>query len=307
MNLEVTTPFSWLKLIRRIHLFTGILLCPFVLIIGLSGFLFNHSDEGPEPQRFDPAAVRSASGFGGLAAAQAADSLVAALNSQGHALSLVHADEAFYSGPIVFTGDAGRLSLALDSGALVFTPKADLSPSAGPAPFASTGIVLPGCDLKRIQDQLPLAAGLPEGSFKPAPRGATELRFQIQDRDGKRWIASYDLSRRSLSARAADAPSPLSFSSFLTRLHKTHHYPESVSAKWCWILVADCTAIAMILWALSGLILACQIRALRIIILTCLGLALIAAVFILAGNFRELEAAAAKAQEPAAASQKQGN
>ena len=43
------------------------------------------------------------------------------------------------------------------------------------------------------------------------------------------------------------------FPELLAKLHTTHHYPLSVRATWFWALLADLTAITLVLWALSGL------------------------------------------------------
>src|SRR5690606_6113037 len=66
-----------------------------------------------------------------------------------------------------------------------------------------------------------------------------------------------------LSGREAHAGRQSSWAEALEAVHKQHHFPPHRDMTFCWALVADATALTLIVWALSGLVMWWQLRRLR--------------------------------------------
>ena len=103
----------WMKFIRRAHLYAGLVLLPWVLFFGTSGFLFNHKSVffgGRErvDRSFSAEAAREVHAFSGLNEAEAAQAIVSAINElSGEAVvELENPNAARLTGWLVFSGDS---------------------------------------------------------------------------------------------------------------------------------------------------------------------------------------------------------
>ncbi|MEM9167977.1 MAG: PepSY domain-containing protein, partial [Planctomycetota bacterium] len=94
-------------------------------------------------------------------------------------------------------------------------------------------------------------------------RAAPDVEFEAVV-EGESWIVRCDLNTGSLSAtRAEDPRRPFDVRTFLLRLHVSHGYPLSMSARSVWAIVVDVTASLMIFWALSGIMMWWQMKPTR--------------------------------------------
>ena len=81
-----TKPRSWwprqLKIVRRVHMYAGLLLLPWLLFFGISGLSFNHPNVGEDVrgQRLGPAELEQMTGLTPWPAAKVAQAVVAQLN-----------------------------------------------------------------------------------------------------------------------------------------------------------------------------------------------------------------------------------
>ena len=105
-------------------------------------------------------------------------------------------------------------------------------------------------------------------------RSAPDVDFALQTTDGRQLTASLDLrsGELALTDPRGDAGTDLSTRRFLTRLHKSHTYPDELGARWWWSLMVDVMAVTMLVWGLTGLVMWWQIRTLRRIGLSVLAL-----------------------------------
>jgi hypothetical protein len=62
---------------------------------------------------------------------------------------------------------------------------------------------------------------------------------------------------------ADDAPQGLLTRRFLTQLHLAREYPAGGGVRWFWALFVDAMAFVMVFWAVTGLFLWWQIKAVR--------------------------------------------
>ena len=255
--------------VRRLHLFLGLFLLPWVLLYGVSGFLFNHPTAFPDqPARtFGPEEVRGTPLEGLPTPAGMAEEVVAALNEKGGSYSVVRPDEARFSRSRVTVQARGSgvehaVVVDLTDG----TGTVRTKPSAGEptAPFAAKSGVrttLPD----RLQKGAPVVLnkmGL-DADEVTAPGTLPDLTFYMEA-DGRVWKVTYQPQRGGVSGRPADAPSQgLSTRRFLTQLHLAREYPPGVGSRWFWAVAVDAMAFVMVFWAVSGLFMWWQIKAVR--------------------------------------------
>ncbi len=94
-------------------------------------------------------------------------------------------------------------------------------------------------------------------------RSVPELTF-IVDAEGRLWNVTYNLYRGSIAAQPVDSgPQHVSVRRFLTGLHLAHGFPEDINARWFWAVAVDAMFLAIVFWALSGILMWWQIRAVR--------------------------------------------
>jgi len=259
-----------LKLIRRVHLYLGLVLLPFVLLFGVSGVLFNHSIGGDRTERAADPRNAAAAGLEAWDATAMAREIVDRLNADGGSWTIDPAEPGRFFGPSIFLGqqeDGSRLmvSLRLDEGTATI---ARMPPAERPEapPFAGASIRLEGKMREELQSRVValLAAEGLEAKVRPHPRPPPQLRFRVSDAQGKSWNVTWDTATGQLGGRDPEARTG-SFVEKVTALHKLHHYPTHPSITWIWILFADLTGISMVLWALTGLVMWWQLKPTRVV------------------------------------------
>ncbi len=289
-----------LKLVRRIHMYTGLLLLPWVIFFGFSGMLFNH------PEWFGPVEVVSnysakeaqALGVEMPNAEAIADSVMQQINGSADlsGSKWVRDSGAIIEGALGYSGtsDKGRTMVQISPNHGSANVRYFINPPKQDQPdFHGKKLATPAYDAEKT---LKLASDLVDdsglelkGPLEASTRGGAEVRFQARSaEDDRLWNVSYSLVSNTLSARAADASSGLNFYSVVTKLHKTHHYPDRRGARWLWNAIADATGITMVFWGLSGAIMWWQIKPTRLLGIGGLGIAVVMAVLIFTGTFKTL-------------------
>ena len=286
--------------LRRGHLYAGLLMLPWVLLYGVTAFLFNHPTafaDAPTAS-FDRTALAGTPMHAPPAPAEVAGRVVAALQARakpGTTYALVEPEKAKYTREAAFAvvkADGQEINVLIDatgSGGTVRArpappPKTEttLAPFAlagtgggrptpkggergGPKGGDGEGLKLDGPLHERVLAAVPVVlqkTGFPGGEITVT--FVPDLSF-LMDADGTRWRVTYNAQAGSVAGRPAadEAADPLSARRFLTRLHLAHGFPGDFNAKWAWALVVDATAAVMVFWALSGVLMWWQIRATR--------------------------------------------
>jgi hypothetical protein len=289
-----------MHLVRRGHLYFGLFLVPWVLLYGVTGFLFNH------PTAFADAPTAS---FGRdeligtpfespPAPVEVADRLVAVLNARANPpveYRLVEPEKAKYTREFAFATvktDDRELNVLIDvtgaGGTVRSRPQPPAAPSrAEKAPFAIGGgrpsatakgggprpvppaatPLVPEVPLPEwVKATVPVVlerTGFPSGEVTVT--SVPDLTFQMADPQTV-WTVTYNALTGTVTGRpTADAPPPeeLSTRRFLTRLHLTHGFPSSPNARWFWAVIVDAMAFVMVFWGVSGLFMWWQIKATR--------------------------------------------
>jgi hypothetical protein len=261
--------------LRRIHLYSGLFMFPWVMLYGITALLFNH------PGAFPDRAQRTLSidDFAGTPlerltnGAADAEQVIAALNAKlvargqsGPPYRLVEPDKAGYTREVIVArargaGQEHSVLFDLPSGtALVST--AEQADGQEP-PFAVRGLKVAGSLAERVKTSLPKA--LSRHGLRADDAGiavGTELVFLVEA-DGGIWRATYNVQTGAVTGSPADSPSDLSTRRFLTQLHLAHGYPSEGGIRWIWALAVDAMFVAMVFWGVSGLFMWWQIKAVR--------------------------------------------
>ena len=273
--------------IRRGHLYAGLFLLPWVVLYGVTSFLFNH----PTAFADQPAASFGRSELSGTpmdpppSPKDIAAQVVAAL--QAHADSttyaLVEPEKAKFTREFAFAtvkADGQTVSLLVNANGTggSIRSKADEpvkvaekapfavggAPTRNPAPKGDDGLKLADPLPERVKAAVPVVlerTGFPTGDVTVT--SVPDVSFRMSD-GGKVWTVTFSPMTGAVSGKTTDdAGEPLSARRFLTRLHLAHGYGGEVNAKWAWAVVVDAMAFVMLFWALSGILMWWQVRAAR--------------------------------------------
>jgi len=289
-----------MKVVRRIHMYLGLMLFPWILLYGISGMSFNHPEVGRDidERALSHDEVTAMTGFLPWDPDAVARQVVAQLDAAAPGRYQLDGD-----GPRVFSGwpllatpskDGGRHVLIVDlndgSATLKTHPPNPESPAA---PFAAAAIALPEYRMAAVEaqmkDLLPRLGIDAPGPLRAHPKIAPELRFRIHDVQSGTWNVTYNLGTGALDGRPADADSGLRFAELLSRLHTTHHYPVHGGVTWLWALMADLVGLTLVLWALSGLAMWWQMKPTRVIGAVAIAVALVVAGLVMTGTASHIQ------------------
>ncbi len=279
----------FMKWARRIHLYSGLLMFPWVLMYGITAMLFNHPSwfAASETQPFGPATTE-ASAFSGLASPEViASAVVDELNRQELDAGAPPRYRLPADGYIAFgrsgfarTEQEGRehtlVLRSADGSGYVRTRVKDPEAKGLKLPRVNPAIV---DDFSRIlaeglHKQLTAIGVDPEGvSFRRLP----DVRFDLVVDDEVHRVR-YMMPRGSLTVIE-----PGDTRRFLLQLHMAHGYPKEKTVRWYWAIAVDLMFVTMVFWALSGLLMWWQIRRTRVLGTVCIVVSLVAAAWLAVG------------------------
>ena len=253
-----------MKLTRRLHMYFGLVLAPFVLLYGVTAILFNHQSlfststyEELNPALFAEIAFSDPDAI--------ADAVTAEIAEQADVpVERIDAFAADFRGDLIidFTEDTMRRRYRITpetmSGTLQSTPR---STGEEEEEILAVESVDP-----RETETIDGIKTLLENEHLDASgriRSMPDLEFRI-NADGEELAVTCDLRTGEISQRKVDEPRmDFSLRSFLLRLHVSHGYPSQNSARTVWAVIVDVTAALMIFWAVSGIIMWWQLRPTR--------------------------------------------
>lgn len=298
-NRPVVRRRNWLRavvlLLRRTHLYAGLLMLPWVFLYSVSSFLINH----PTAFSDQPTATFGKAALAGTPLespprpAEIAGQVVAALQANAKPDSryaLVEPDRAKFTREFAFAtvkADGHEVSVLIEvngtggtvrSRATVVAKLEEAAPFAiagrasgppkgerTPPPRPSEGLKIENPLHERVKAAVPTIlerTGFPTGEV--AVTSVPDLEF-LMDSDGKLWRVSYNPQTGAVTGRSPDErpTEPLSARRFLTRLHLASGYPSELNARWAWALVVDAMAVIMVFWGLTGLVMWWQVKSTR--------------------------------------------
>ncbi len=292
----------FMKITRRVHMYLGLLLVPWVVLFGASGFLFNHNSTfwGGNVETlatFDSQQVLSENGVQAIDIDHQMETVLSKINASGKSNYSLHGSP-WLNGHLSLSGKSGKenLSFKIDprNGATQVTSNQRNSPKQEKPGFDKQKIESSPLDLPHLETRLTQLLAeqgieLTSGLTLPSRGSNAEIRFMLEDETGKLWRGSYQLATSTLSGVADDAESGMNLAAAMTRLHKTHHYPVTFGARWLWSLIGDITAISLVVWGISGLIMWWQIKPTRVIGAVSVFLAAIIALYIFSGTLDDYQ------------------
>ncbi len=256
-----------MKVVRRAHMYAGLSLVPFVILYGVTAFLFNH------PDWFSDRSVRlittKDTADTALATFPAPETLatqiVSALNHEtASPVKLSQAQTPAYSRDLALTaqtpGTEQIIFVELE-GRVGTVRSAPVEKSPSRPAWGQQATYLDRAPAVIAQDAV--ASILAKWGDKPREvrvRTAPELIFAVES-EGKVWRVAYNLQTRKLAAHPSGPT--LSTRRFLTGLHLACRYPSQIDARWFWAVLVDAMAVSMIFWGVSGLFMWWQMKSLR--------------------------------------------
>ncbi len=266
--------------LRRLHLYTGITLAPWVLLYGISGFLFNHPDVGGVDRSENRSNELDLSGtsFG-----QALDTnaiAFAVVESLSNRFDPVPVPAVLADPPNVVFGSSFTYELETED-AMHYL---DLDLGEGEGMYFKEMREDDGSEPSSPLDREGLAPDL--GALLQTSRWHEEARSLLVSQGiseddaaqleqpsgpvisfdvllyGETYRAFYDVGDERLSAKAVRRGDGMNTATFLKELHKTHTYPRG-GIPWVWALLVDVMAVSMVCWGLSGLLMWWQLRKTR--------------------------------------------
>ncbi len=267
---------SAMMLARRVHLYSGIFMFPFVLLYGFTGWFFNHPGLLTGDRTTD-IVVKSDLPSAGETAAQVVDELnYQSLVIEGPEIKLTDDRAPRYSSSLTYNVSTLNQSHVVTVNPTTGqarvrttykTTESKREPEQEKAnPLADfTRTELEKNLLKQVADAIPPAlesAGLESGSVKPSSRLSTII-FSA-DADGVPCVVTYNLANEAVSSLRADEPLEIENKNFLTRLHVSRHYTPQWDVRWVWALLVDAMFVSMVFWGCSGLFMWWQVKRTRV-------------------------------------------
>lgn len=263
------------RLIRRVHMYAGLLFLPWVLLYGFTAFLFNHPTFWARRKAFESENIGAM--FQGWPDADvlAADAAKALTGAGAEAMgSVVKVENARYTGTIrAFAKSGGeRYEFLLRpddrSGNWVKAGGgrgAEPDPAAGPTVSAKQVPSTP-TRARVVEDVAKLSASVALPTTGVDVNAMPQLRFDAIDSKGGRWDATWSLDSGSIRARPSGPLRPIGWREYLTRLHTTGGYPvRGNSDRFAWAIVVDLVFVLMVFWGASGIVMWWQQRRMRTI------------------------------------------
>ena len=292
-----------LKIVRRVHMYTGLLMFPWALFFGLSGLLFNHPGLGERvtARPLDATTLTDLTGLEAWDPAAAAAALLDRLNAErppsgGGAWALDGETEPHFVGPALLKAPAptgmNMLLLDVERGRGLLTTRHARSTEAPPAFVGDEAILLDDWSVDAVEERV---AGLleardvaAEGPLRAHPKIGPTLRFRVLDGAGERFNVTWNSRSGEVGGRRTARVSDIGFNQLFGMLHTTHHYPPGGGALWFWALFEDLLGLTMALWAVSGLVMWWQMKSLRLSGFVVVVVALVIVAAVLGGTASQL-------------------
>lgn len=273
-------------LIRRIHLYSGLFLLPWVIMYGVTGAMFNHQGLFPriviQPVNENVVANSPMSGFptAELLAEQVVEALQTATGNK--TIRLPENNSAEFTGDLTFevkqSGEQHVVHIdPVEKSSWIGTqPKNEEDPvplltdvkqiKLSPDPQAAA---------QRAAEQILLQSRL-KSSGKLQPLGWTKLNFLVNI-NGEAARVTYVLKDGHIDVNRFTGEDGFPLRQFLLRLHTSHGQPPHWNSRMFWSLAVDTMSIAMVCWGISGVFMWWQVKRTRILGVFVIGISLLTA------------------------------
>lgn len=278
---------SSMKLLRRAHMYAGLFLVPFILLYGVTAFLFNHPDWlSDRSVRLIGSEEVTGTALADFPSARAlASQVVEAINQGGPPeVTLSRTQAPAYSRDLALTATAQgveRVIFVELEGRVGTVRTAPASAPISPPAWVKRSVALAPTPAESARTAVAAILEKWQGRGDQVKvRTAPELLFAVEDHGTTRRVA-YNLQTGAMILR--DAEPVLPFRRFLTSLHLACRYPTGLDIRWVWAFMVDAMALAMVFWGVSGLLMWWQMKSLRRLGTLTLAISLIASLWVAIG------------------------
>lgn len=253
-----------MRWIRRAHLYSGMLMFPWVMLYGITATLFNHPGCLSETER-DYFTIPGENLSAVPEPVRLAERLLEELVRERAVDDASAPGDARYVGSLSLRQRSDErdrfLRLDIESGATSMTTR-PRKPEPPPAPFARKDWFPTGNALEALQPEI--ESDLRERGFDGGTltvRSAPKLRFRARI-DGADWNLEYTLEDGVLTGRTGPWDA-MPLRNFALRLHIAHGFPGEFGPRWLWAVLVDLMFLTMVFWGTSGVLMCIQMRRVR--------------------------------------------
>lgn len=261
-------------LIRRVHLYTGLFLLPWVILYGVTGAMFNHLGLFPRIS-VQPVSdkVVADSRMAEFPTPQAlAEQVVAALKEADHDadITLAADSNAEFTNDILFeVKDADGQHVVhinpVDKTAWIGTqPQNEETPKSLLNNVRNIKLAPNPQEIAQQAATSILTAVEPDVTAHPKALGWTKLNF-LANVNGKPARITYVLKDGHVDINEFTGDDGMPLRQFFLRMHTSHGQPPHWNGRMFWSLAVDTMAIAMVCWAVTGVFMWWQLKRTRFI------------------------------------------
>lgn len=269
-----------LMLFRRVHLYSGLFMFPWVLLYGFTGWFFNHPRvlTGGQVVNYQSHDVLNGDFAKLPSAEQTAVSVVDAMNETsrkngGPRVTLLPTRTPAFRDHIQFTVpmDGGRHEIRVNPATgdgqirtILLDGKAKTAAIKNPLQGVPNEPVKPTA-LTEVTKQIPALLkdlGL-ESRSNVRRMGQLRVDFLVEA-DGVPCLVTYNLANGSIASVVNQHRPAIEPKRLMERMHLTHTYTPTHDARWFWALVVDAMFVSMVFWAISGLLMWWQVKRTRL-------------------------------------------
>ena len=274
-------------LIRRVHLYAGLYLLPWVILYGVTGAMFNHQGLFPEVsfRPVDSKVVESTKMAGFPSPDEFAQVVASAIEIADGTAKVTQISRATFTGSVMFEVNEGetRHVVHLDpSGKETYVATHEANPEAPKKLLTNVkNLTLendPHEAAKGAVGEVLKAAGI-NATGSPKPLGWTKLNF-LAEVDGEPVRVTYVMKDGHVDVIKYQGQDGFTPRHFFMRLHTTHGQSPTWTGRMMWSVIVDVMAIAMVVWGISGVMMWWQIKRTRLIGGIVIGLSVATALFL---------------------------
>ncbi len=262
----------FMMLARRVHLYAGLFLLPWVFLYGITGAMYNHQTLFPHQEfRQIPRSVIEASRMSEFPNphALAADVVKAIQASDGGASIELSADPgAEFTSDLMFEVNVDghkhvvHINPAGQAAFVAIHPPEDFKPQRLLQNINHIQIESNPIGIARESASLMLKETGIMTSEEPLPFGWAKLNF-LASLDSQPVRVTYVLKDGHVDVTKYDGQHGMSLRGFFLRLHTSHGQSPHWNGRMLWSLFVDAMAIAMVTWGLTGILMWWQIKRTR--------------------------------------------
>ena len=261
-------------LIRRIHLYSGLFLLPWVFLYGVTGAMFNHQGLFPAMtiQTVESHVVANSAIKDFPAPAEFAQQVVESLQKKAADAEITLAENhgAEFTNDLMFeVKEAGQQHVVYidpiaQTAQIKTPPKNDEALTPLLTDIRNIDVKPNPLNVARKSaEQIFADAGI-QSSNKPKPFAWTKLNF-LANINGELARVTYVLKDGHVDTTKHTGEDGMLLRNFLLRMHTTHGQPPHWNGRMFWSIAVDTMAIAMVCWGLSGLFMWWQLKRTRLI------------------------------------------